>query len=304
MSQPAIADATRISTAFTVEPSRLTIITDPAHPLFDKRSISLGIHEPTVQSIKRFGVRLPVLVRKNGEAFEVIDGRQRTLNAIEANKRLEAEGKPTIKIPVIVQREDDKNSAGLIFMLNAIRQDDGIVQKAENAQHLISNFGYSEEEAGVVFGVSGATIKNWTKLLDLAAPVRKAVDCGAITASAASKLAELPRDQQVLELDKLVAEAGDGKKVSTKSAGKAVDSAKGREGKDKPSPKLLKKIYQCVDVDDATRSIIGWVLGVVTANKADMAEVIALATKPKEKPKKEKAVKLAKAKKSVKSKAS
>lgn len=293
MSSPAIADASRISGAFNVEPSRLVIVKDPKNALFDP-SADLPINEGMVESIMRFNVQLPVLVRKNGDALEVVDGRQRTANAVEANKRLEAAGRPTVKIPVIVQRNDDKDSAGIMRMLNAIRREISIMQKAEDAHHLIGGHGYSEAEVAVVFGVTVPAVKNWLKLLDLAAPVKKAVDTGAITASAAVKLVELPRDQQVVELDKLLASANDGKRVSTKSAGKAVDAAKGREGREKPSGRLLKKIWQSTEVDDVTRNLIGWVLGMVGPAKCDMVEVIKIVTAPK--PKKEKKVKARKEK--------
>ena len=77
------------------ETDALTIITDPAHSLYDER-IHLPLDEAITLNIMALGVREPILVWKDPETGKVlvVDGRQRVRHAIEANRRLTARGEP------------------------------------------------------------------------------------------------------------------------------------------------------------------------------------------------------------------
>ena len=72
--------------AFSIDPSLLTIVIDPKHPLYDERARA-PIDEVMVASIMHYGVGEPVVCRRNGNLIEVIDGRQRVKNAIEAKQQ-------------------------------------------------------------------------------------------------------------------------------------------------------------------------------------------------------------------------
>ncbi|WYX51237.1 hypothetical protein WJ977_00655 [Achromobacter xylosoxidans] len=82
------------------ETDALTIITDPAHSLYDER-IQLPLDEAITLNIMALGVREPILVWKDPETGKVlvVDGRQRVRHAIEANRRLAERGEPPILVP-------------------------------------------------------------------------------------------------------------------------------------------------------------------------------------------------------------
>ena len=66
-------------------PEQLILITDPNHPDYDPR-VTRPINEERVQSILKFGVMVPVKVRKVVDGWVVVDGRGRVKDAVEANR--------------------------------------------------------------------------------------------------------------------------------------------------------------------------------------------------------------------------
>lgn len=66
-------------------PEDLKVITDAKHPLYDAR-VERPVDEAMVLSIMSLGIIEPLVIARDGESVYVVDGRQRRLNAIEANK--------------------------------------------------------------------------------------------------------------------------------------------------------------------------------------------------------------------------
>lgn len=209
-------EGTRLN-AFGMDPNDLTIVgldTDdgPSNPLWDKR-IDLPVDEALVRNIMVYGVQEPVLVRKNGDVPEVIDGRQRVRAAREANKRLEKAGSDIVRIPVMVRTGNDGHVFGVMVSTNEHRQDDGPIEKANKLSRYL-DLGRSEDEACIAFGVSRATIRTWLAILNLDTSVQRAIDTGKVSPSAAAQLGSLPREEQKAQLDQLVAAGAKGTKAA------------------------------------------------------------------------------------------
>lgn len=100
--------------AWLFDPEQLKLVTDESHHLYDPR-IHLPIDEAMVKNIMVNGVIEPVIIAKEGQDVIVVDGRQRTKNAIEANKRLTAEGKEPVKVTCIIRRGDDASLFGVLI---------------------------------------------------------------------------------------------------------------------------------------------------------------------------------------------
>jgi ParB family chromosome partitioning protein len=186
---------------FMINPEDLVLVIDKNHPLYDARAAD-PIDENLVRNIMVYGVKEPVLVRKNGEALEVIDGRQRVKAAIEANKRLTAEGKEPMRVRAIVEKGQEADLFGVLITLNELRREDTPLARADKAKRFI-DMGKSEAEAAIAFGVSHQTIRNWLALETLSPPVRKAVEKGDLPATAATKLAGLSSEKQEEKLERL-----------------------------------------------------------------------------------------------------
>lgn len=272
MSKSAI-DAPRLN-AFLIEPEKLTIVTDKDHPLFDER-VHLPIDDRLVHNIMAFGVRQVVTVRKNGDAIEVVDGRQRVRHAIEANKRLAKEGKETIRVRILPEKGTDADLFGVTCFLNEHRQDDNVMGKANKAQRLL-NMGKTEDEVCLTFGITRQTLGNWQRLLEASPKVQEAVATGTVSPSAAAAIAKLPREEQPEKLKELVAAAPTAGKRAGKVSARAAKQA--ASGKERPNPKELRRTYEYLkDADhglgaDAgvAAGILAWVLGECSAKTAGL----------------------------------
>lgn len=207
---------------FMLQPEQLTLVTDKNHPLYDPR-VENPPDESMIANIAVYGVLEPILVRKNGSAIEVIAGRGRTKAAIEANKRLLAEGKPSLLIPAVVKGGSDADLFGILISENEIRRNDSMLIKGSKARKLL-NMGYTIQQISVTFGVSRQSIENWLLAEELPEQIKEAIETGDISATAAIQVAEYSRDEQI-ERIKDIKEKGKKPTVQTmKSAANSQDN--------------------------------------------------------------------------------
>lgn len=240
---------------FLLEPEKLTLITDKAHPLFDSR-VGLPIDEGMVRSIMAFGVKEPILVCKDGPNTVVVDGLQRVKNAIEANRRLCGENKEPVLVKAIIERGSEEDLYGVKILANECRQEDLPLIKAEKLRKYLA-MGRSEAQAAVVFGTTLATIKQLIVLQDLAAPVRTAIGRGVLTLSAATHFAKLPREKQAKELEQLEAKSAVRGKKKGRVTVRAVKAASGRQP---PTRKDITALIETGKLSEDARLALVWVL--------------------------------------------
>jgi ParB family transcriptional regulator, chromosome partitioning protein len=230
--------------AFALAPEELVIIgldtphKKGEHPLWDER-IHLPIDENMVLNIMAEGVHEPVLVRKNGDTPEVVNGRQRIRHAREANKRLTGAGKEPVTVKVIVERGSDERMFGVMISTNEVRREDAFEAKLAKLERYLA-MGKSEQQAAIVFGVSVATIKNWLAVVEAGPEVKAAVKTGELAPTAAAKIAKLPRQEQAA----VVQEAREtGAKLTGERAARAAKTVtEGTPAIEKPSPKVVKRL--------------------------------------------------------------
>jgi ParB family chromosome partitioning protein len=211
------------SDAFTLEPEKLTLITDPNHPLYDPR-VHDDAEESLVRNVMVYGVIEPIIIRNNGETVEVIAGRGRVKAALEANRRLTAEGKQPIRVPAVLRRGPDADMYGVLISENECRREDNPLIKSVKAQRLI-DMGKSVEEVAIAFGVQRQSVESWLALGDVAQPVLDAVKAGDISATAAAQLSGLAREEQVKTYESLKAEGGKLTAKRARQAAKKDDAA-------------------------------------------------------------------------------
>lgn len=192
---------------YSIFPENLVLVKEPGHPLFDPRVLELA-DEALVRNIMVHGVLQPVHITRNGDDQEVVDGRHRVIAAIEANKRLEQEGKAKIKVKVLQVSGQDKDIFGVMVSANEHRKADEMLNKANKAKKML-DMGATIDEVAINFGVTTKAIRNWMALNDLDNNVRAAVLEGRMTSSAALELAPLHRADQVEAMNKLLAQSGE-----------------------------------------------------------------------------------------------
>lgn len=256
---------------FFMDPNELVLIgldteDGPEHPLYDPRVLD-ETDELLARDIIANGIIQPITVRKNGAYAEVVAGRQRVKAARRANEILEEQAAEPVLVPFLVKRAEDADLLGVSISENEHRRDDDVITKATKAERLLE-LGKTEQEVAARFGVTDRTVRNWVTLLDTSAKVRKAVVAGKISATAASKLAVLPRAEQDAKLGDLLAKAEQSGKRPTVAATR--NTARGKTTS-APRKKDVRKVWQLgADLSTETRNVLGWVLG-----ESDPPEAIA-----------------------------
>lgn len=219
----------------------------PEHELYDERAF-LPLDDGMIASIADMGVKQSVTIRKNAATGkpEVVDGRRRVLHAREANKKLKKAGDPLVKVPCILEHGSEERMAEAAIALNEIRYEDPMMIKVAKCQRLLERNGNDYKAAARAFGVTTAAIKNWVKVSELTPKVRKAIDKGEISASAAAQLHGMEKEVQIAKLDELTAYAAKHgkKKASTKNAKKAAGK------KQAPGKRVLMKLIEDEDLAD------------------------------------------------------
>jgi ParB family transcriptional regulator, chromosome partitioning protein len=177
------------------DPNDVVLVEEKGSALYDERVDNDYLESLVLNMMFEIdGVPLGVIKhcigRRNTETgkVEIVDGRQRTKAAREANKRRKKRGLEPIRLPVHLQRANDQRAMSMLISANEHSTEDSPMNRAKKAQRYI-DLGRDEKEVAVLLGTSEATVKNLLKLLDAPAAVRNAVDAGKITASDAYKLA-------------------------------------------------------------------------------------------------------------------
>lgn len=138
------------------------------------------------QSIRELGVLVPILVRpldaSPNPAYELIAGERRWRAAAAA--RLET-------IPAIVRDADDRASLELAIVENLQRENLDPIEEAMGFQHLIDEYGFTQERLAERIGKSRPTVTNALRLLGLSDALKAKLRAGLISFGHAKALLAL-----------------------------------------------------------------------------------------------------------------
>lgn len=135
-----------------------------------------------VQSIKEKGVIQPVLVRQQGEHYELIAGERRYRAAKSLNLN---------EIPAIVREVEDQASLELSLIENIQRQDLNPIEEARAYQYLSAKFNLTQDRLSEVLGKSRAAVANIVRLLKLPHEIQEELKSGRISFAHGRALLEL-----------------------------------------------------------------------------------------------------------------
>ncbi len=156
-----------------------------------------ALHELT-HSIREFGVLQPIVVRPQGDGYELIMG-ERRLRAGEAAG--------LTAIPAIVRDTADEAMLRDALLENIHRAALNPLEEAAAYQQLLEEFDTTHEELAARIGRSRPQISNTIRLLNLPVPVQRRVAAGVLSAGHARALLGLDdRDQQEELATRIVAE--------------------------------------------------------------------------------------------------
>ena len=136
-----------------------------------------------VDSVRRNGVLQPIIVRPDGDGYQLIAGERRWRAAIEG-------GLPTV--PAIVRAASDNESLELALIENLQRQDLNPIEQAKAYKELIERFALTQDEAAARIGKKRSSIANLLRLLELPQDIQDDVSRGTLTMGHARSLLGLP----------------------------------------------------------------------------------------------------------------
>lgn len=150
------------------------------------------------ESIKAHGVLQPLIVRKQGDGFEIIAGERRYQAAKLAG---------LTEVPVTIKEADDQAVLEMALIENLQRSDLNPIEEAKGYKQLIKTSGMTQEALSKAVSKSRSTITNSLRLLDLPEQVQDLLYNGKLTAGHARAILAVPYEDARIKLaEKVVAE--------------------------------------------------------------------------------------------------
>ena len=140
------------------------------------------------RSVRELGVLVPILVRAQGDRYELIAGERRLRAARAAGLR---------RIPAIVREANDERSLEFAVVENLQREDLNPIEEAMGFAHLIRDYQFTQERLATRLGKGRPTITNALRLLELDDEIKAMVQRGEISAGHARALLSLPEDRRM-----------------------------------------------------------------------------------------------------------
>jgi ParB family chromosome partitioning protein len=169
------------------------------------------------ESIKQQGIMQPLLIRQISEGkYEIIAGERRYRAAGMA-------GLDTV--PALIKEVDDQTAAAMALIENMQRQDLNPLEEAEGLARLISDFGFTHEQAAKVVGKSRSAVTNLLRLTQLSKPVQALLMAGDIDMGHARAMLNVPTARQI-GLAQRVAAQGLSVREAEKLANQIIQASK------------------------------------------------------------------------------
>ena len=155
--------------------------------------------ESLAESIKTHGIVQPLLVRRNGETFELIAGERRWRAAKIAG---------LTRVPVLVRDVTDENLLEIALIENIQREDLNPIEEAQAYKRLIENVGLTQEALATRIGRDRSYITNYLRLLKLPADLQQLVIEGRLSMGHARTILGLSQADVQRRLARQVIEDG------------------------------------------------------------------------------------------------
>lgn len=200
-------------------------------------------------SIQEYGVIQPLIVRVMANGFELVAGERRLRASRLAGLH---------QVPVIIKDFTDKEMAELAMIENLQREDLHFLEEAEGFQHLITNFGFTQEELAKRMGKNQSTIANKMRLLKLAPEVRAVVAAEKLTERHARSLLKIDEPKLQMEVLELIREKGLNVRETEELIEEFLeDIAKQIEEKNKPKRSVVKVIRDVRIFINTINNVVG-----------------------------------------------
>lgn len=143
-----------------------------------------------VNSIKEKGVLQPLLVRKNGDKYEIIAGERRWRASKLAGLN---------EVPVIEKELDNQEVLEVALIENLLRENLTAIEEAEGFNRLINEFSHTHEALSQIIGKSRSYITNTLRLLSLPTSIQEMIKNNSLSAGHARALIGLYNAEEIAQ---------------------------------------------------------------------------------------------------------
>ena len=221
----ALLDTSEVNTGGSSNIGEVDVMLIKPNPDQPRREFNEESLRELADSIAQIGIVQPITLRDTGDGFYTIIAGERRWRACQM-AGLE-------RVPAYIRTVDDENMMEMALVENIQRQDLTALEVALAYQHLIEQYGLTQEQLSEKVGKNRATVTNYLRLLKLPAPIQVALKERQIDMGHARALLSLDEPKAQLHVfDEMVANGLSVRRVEEMvkelSAGGTV---KGKDGK-------------------------------------------------------------------------
>lgn len=191
-----------ISSEYMGTPEKESSVEQKADSIVKLRLIEANSNQPRkvfdedtlaelAESIKKYGVIQPIVVRKVEDHYEIVAGERRWRAAKLAGLR---------EMPVIIREYTDQEMAEISLIENLQREDLNPIEEAKAYQTLITTYNLRQEDIAECVSKSRTVITNALRLLKLSEKVQTMLVEGLISTGHAKALLSLEDEGQQFEI--------------------------------------------------------------------------------------------------------
>lgn len=144
--------------------------------------------EELTESIKKYGVIQPIIVRKDNDIYTIIAGERRWRACKNANIK---------SIPCIVRDIENRNASEIALIENIQREDLNPIDEANAYDYIMERYGITQEEVSNIVGKSRVYVTNIMRLSNLDSYVKEKIVSNEITAGHGRAMLSLSPEKQI-----------------------------------------------------------------------------------------------------------
>jgi len=153
--------------------------------------------EELTESIKKYGVIQPIIVRKDGNLYSIIAGERRWRACKNANIK---------SIPCIVRDIENKNASEIALIENIQREDLNPIDEANAYEYIMQRYGITQEDVSKIVGKSRVYVTNIMRLTNLDKYVQEKIVTNEITAGHGRSILSFSKEKQIEITNKIIKE--------------------------------------------------------------------------------------------------
>lgn len=202
-------------------------------------------------SIRQHGILQPLLVRPFDGAYQLIAGERRLKAAREAGLKT---------VPCRVLHLEERQVCEVAIEENLKRKDLNVLEKAQAFKNYLSQFDSTIEQLAQRLSLDRSTVNNMIRLLDLAEPVKQALQAEKISAGHARTLLSLDNEKQIALCEQIQSDSLSVRKTEAevrKILKGEVDTVPFEKSKPQQSANAPQMTNHLVDLQQQLREILG-----------------------------------------------